>query len=166
MIIIIIIDTFSSLYWQEKRRMAKRIATMLLSKNNSQSYPSNMASDLTQGNRSSSTSDIPDSPFISTNPEPAMRSSSSYYLRARDMEITKTLSLRSLTSIVSLKKDLAPGRSSKSKPKAGEPILVSARPRASRSGSLNAIYYSIDASTKEKLMAHSEVSNFVLHCSC
>lgn len=140
--------------------MAKRIATMLLNKNNSQSCPPNAAMGLAQKERSSSTTDVPDSPFISTNFESGMRnSSSSCYLRARDVEIKKTLSLRSLTSMVSLKKESGPpGKSSRSRTKPGEPVLVSARPRTSPSSSLNGICYSID--TKEMMMGHSEVIQF------
>lgn len=139
--------------------MAKRIAAMLISKNNSQSYPSNMAAGSMQGCRSKSNYDIPDSPFISSNNEYPLRSSSSCYLRTREMEITKTISLRSLTSVTSLKRDLEAGKLIKAKPKPGEPILVSAKPRASHSGSLNGIRQSFDANKKEPLFTRSEVNN-------
>ena len=146
--------------------MAKRIAAMLLSKNNSQSYHSGVAAVSTQGSRSKSTYDIPGSPFISTNNELPPRSISSYYLRTRDMEITKSLSLRSLTSVANLKKDLEAGNLVKPKPKAGEPILVSAKPRSSRSGSINGVHCSIQADAKDILcnrpgVSTSAGSNFV-----
>lgn len=130
--------------------MAKRIATMLLNKNNSPSCPLNVAGGQIQRERSSSTTDIPDSPFIATNPDSVPKSKSSYYLTARDLEISKALSLRSLSSMVSLRKELSSGSFIKMKYKPGEPILVSARPRASRSGSLSGIYHSVDA--KQVLM--------------
>ena len=137
--------------------MAKRIAAMLLNKNSTQSFPANMAAIATQDNRSKDTDDIPDSPFISTSVEPPLRSTSSCYLRTREMEITKTLSLRSLTSVADLRKDLEAGKLLKTKPRPGEPILVSAKPRTSHSGSLNALHYSIDANTKEMLFNRTEV---------
>ena len=142
--------------------MAKRIAAMLLSKNTSQSYPSNMATGSMQGGRSKSNYDIPASPFISSNNEYPSRSSSSCYLRAREMEITKTLSLRSLTSVTDLKRDLEAGKLLKAKAKPGEPILVSAKPRASCSGSLNGVRQSDYVNAKEMLFTRSEVNNSVV----
>ena len=125
--------------------MAKRIAAMLLSKNNSQSYHSGVVAVSMQDGRSKSTYDIPGSPFISANDELPQRSMSSYYLRTGNMDITKSLRVRSLTSVADVKMDLEAGDLVKPKPKPGEPILVSAKPRSSRSGSLNGVQSAFEA---------------------
>ena len=137
--------------------MAKRIATMLLNKSNSQSYPSNMASSgFNQDLRAVSMPEIPDSPFI-YNGKGGLESQWDCYLKARNKAIPKSLSLRSISSLVGVRKDYASGKLVNDKPKPGEPILVSARPRTSRSGSLNSPYYSVDANAKDVLIGKVRV---------
>ena len=146
--------------------MAKRIATMLLNKSNSRSYHSSTSgSSLPQPQRSISMPDIPDSPYIS-NQRNGITTFTESFLRARGRTMTKALSLRSISSIVASKKDYASGKLVAEKPKPGEPILVSARARMSRSGSLNEPYYALDANTQDMLITRPAVTpvrcNFVL----
>lgn len=137
--------------------MAKRIATMLLNKSNSRSYNSSTSGNgLQHAQRSISMPDIPDSPYIS-NQRNDMTTFTESFLRARSRTMTKAISLRSIASIMTSKRDYASGKLVTEKPKPGEPILVSARPRMSRSGSLNAPYYALDDKTQDMLITRPAV---------
>ncbi len=136
--------------------MAKRIATMLLNKGNSRS--SSVPPQLLSGKqRSFSMPEIPESPYIAGRYDRSNTSTDLSFnrpfrempFRSQSKSLPKTTSLKSLSSLVANRREYKSDILINEKPKPGEPILVSARHKTSRSGSVSCPYYLLDLSAKQ-----------------
>eukprot|EP00794_Sanderia_malayensis_P008910 gene8910-9862_t len=137
----------------EKRRMAKRIATMLLNKGNSRSLGTAMSSAALR-QRSLSMPEMKDPENADTNCSDRIRTNTDLSfagisIQSQNKSVPRVASLKSITSLVVNRKEYKSDVLKSEKPKPGEPILVSARHKTSQAGPMSCPYYLLDVNAKQ-----------------